>query len=185
KPHVQKFIELTKPKNEKYIEGDWYHTLLVNTSELRNSHKVTSFYIDLSGLSYEGVEYLMEFMKDFKSGFRLSTMLTGGRVNEIGRNETAYVHRGSLYMLYIVVNLNKDNYETRLKNLEKFSRIFQKNYTTYESYQNIIDKELDNWQCRYYGENFGKLVEIKQKYDPINLFNWKQSIPTNTEILCY
>ncbi|CAG8767570.1 10141_t:CDS:1, partial [Dentiscutata heterogama] len=42
--------------------------------------------------------------------------------------------------------------------------------------------ELDNWQCRYYAENFGKLVKIKQKYDPNNLFNWNQSIPTNTEI---
>ncbi|KAF0376687.1 cannabidiolic acid synthase-like 1 [Gigaspora margarita] len=45
-------------------------------------------------------------------------------------------------------------------------------------------KQLDNWQCRYYAENFERLVEIKQKYDPYNLFRWNQSIPTTTNISC-
>ncbi|CAG8814390.1 23508_t:CDS:1, partial [Gigaspora rosea] len=108
-------------------------------------------------LSYEGVEYLMGFMKNFTNNFLIRTMLVTGRANEIGRNETAYVHRGLLYLLLIEITLDEVNYETCLKDLEIFSRTFQENYTSYESYQNHIDKELDYWQCRYYGENFGKL----------------------------
>ncbi|CAG8797394.1 20232_t:CDS:2, partial [Gigaspora margarita] len=185
KPHVQKLIELTNPKNESYVEGDWYNTFTINDVGSRNSYKDKTFYIDSSGLSYEGVEYLMGFMKNFTSNFLVVTMLITGRVNEIGRNETAFVHRGLLYMMQILIYLDEVNDETRLKDLEIFSRAFQENYTSYESYQNHIDKDLNNWQCRYYGENFGKLVEIKQKYDPSNLFNWNQSIPTNTEISCY
>ncbi|CAG8616959.1 6303_t:CDS:2 [Cetraspora pellucida] len=185
KPHIQKLIDLAKPKNELYVEGDWYNRLVVNTVGNRGHYKDKSFYIGSSGLSYEGVEYLMEFMKNLKRNFLIRTMLAGGRVDEIGRNETAFVHRGLLYMLLIEVTLDEDNYEIRLKDLEIFSRVFQKNYTSFESYQNHIDKELDNWQCRYYAENFRKLVEIKQKYDPNNLFNWSQSIPTSNEILCY
>ncbi|RIB09558.1 hypothetical protein C2G38_2267618 [Gigaspora rosea] len=184
KPHVQKLIELTNPKNESYVEGDWYNRLIVNDVGKRNIYKDKTFYIDSSGLSYEGVEYLMGFMKNFTNNFLIRTMLVTGRANEIGRNETAYVHRGLLYLLLIEITLDEVNYETCLKDLEIFSRTFQENYTSYESYQNHIDKELDYWQCRYYGENFGKLVKIKQKYDPNNLFNWNQSIPTYTEISC-
>lgn len=37
-------------------------------------------------------------------------------------------------------------------------------------------KELDNYEKEYYGENVSKLKEIKKKYDPINLFNFEQSL---------
>jgi FAD/FMN-containing dehydrogenase len=37
---------------------------------------------------------------------------------------------------------------------------------------------LQNWQELYYAENFDRLVEIKTKYDPNDLFNNPQSIPT-------
>ncbi|CAG8819475.1 3795_t:CDS:1, partial [Gigaspora rosea] len=44
-------------------------------------------------LSYEGVEYLMRFMKNFSSNFLIVIKLVTERVNEIGRNEMAFVHR--------------------------------------------------------------------------------------------
>ena len=31
----------------------------------------------------------------------------------------------------------------------------------------------------YYGDNSNKLIEIKKKYDPNNIFKYKQSIPVN------
>ncbi|CAG8477445.1 46_t:CDS:2 [Cetraspora pellucida] len=186
KPHIQELIKLTKPRNESYVEGEWYNTFLENTTGTRNYYKVKSFYINSPGLSYEGVEYLMKFIKNFKCAFLVETLLIGGgRVNEIGQNETAFVHRSFMYVQTIEAVLDENNYEICLKDLDNFSLVFQNNYTSSESYQNVIDRELDNWQCRYYGDDFGKLVKIKQKYDPNNLFNWNQSIPTNTEISCY
>ena len=56
---------------------------------------------------------------------------------------------------------------------------FQSDFTSYFSYQNYIDRDLDDWETRYYGENFKKFVEIKAKYDPNNLFKFPQSIPVN------
>ncbi|CAG8730305.1 10824_t:CDS:1 [Racocetra persica] len=186
KPHIQEFVELTKPKNKSYVERDWYHAN-INTVWKKWTHfKITSFYIDSTGLSYEGVEYLMEFMRNFKCVFNVRTMLIGGgKANEIERNEMAFVYRNFMYFLGIGLFLDEDNYETCIEDLKSFSRVFQKNYTSFESYQNYIERALENWQCRYYGEYFEKLVEIKQKYDPNNLFNWNQSIPTTTEISCY
>lgn len=41
----------------------------------------------------------------------------------------------------------------------------------------MIDYELDDFMNSYYGDNKDMLVDIKKKYDPNNIFNWKQSIP--------
>lgn len=37
---------------------------------------------------------------------------------------------------------------------------------------------IENWGEQYYAENFERLVDVKTKYDPKNLFNNPQSIPT-------
>jgi hypothetical protein len=34
-----------------------------------------------------------------------------------------------------------------------------------------------NWQSAYYGANLNRLVSIKNKYDPGDLFSFAQSIP--------
>ncbi|CAG8767545.1 5540_t:CDS:2, partial [Racocetra persica] len=101
KPHIQKFMKLTKPKKESYVEWDWYHANIVDTAwKMFNHYKTTVFFIDSPGLSYEDIEYLMEFMRNFKYVFFVRTMLIGGRkVNEIERNEMAFVHRNSIYMM--------------------------------------------------------------------------------------
>jgi len=38
------------------------------------------------------------------------------------------------------------------------------------TYVNESDYFLDNWQAAYWGENYGKLLEIKNQYDPQGLF---------------
>jgi hypothetical protein len=45
------------------------------------------------------------------------------------------------------------------------------------AYQNFTDRTQTVWQHAYYGDNFPRLVEIKRKWDPDNLFRHSQSIP--------
>ena len=49
------------------------------------------------------------------------------------------------------------------------------------SYCNFKDPELTKkeYPVVYWGNNFKRLVEIKAKYDPNNVFNYAQSIPLN------
>jgi FAD/FMN-containing dehydrogenase len=50
-------------------------------------------------------------------------------------------------------------------------------FTSDQSYQNFIDGAETNYLRAYYGANLERLVEIKRKYDPNNLFRFPQSIP--------
>ncbi|CAG8746899.1 2381_t:CDS:2, partial [Cetraspora pellucida] len=174
--HMQEFIKLSKPNNVTYSENDLYNSLTKGTegSKIKDSYKVKSYFIDSKGLSDEGIKSLMSFIKNFECEiYSVMLLIGGGKVNEIKRKETAFVHRGFLYHMEVKVTAPT---EMCLQKLDSFSQQFQRNYTHYESYQNLADRQLNNWQHRYFGENFKKLVTIKRKYDPHNLFHWNQMI---------
>ena len=46
-------------------------------------------------------------------------------------------------------------------------------------YVNAPDLAIKNFLERYYGSNLPRLVEVKKKYDPDNVFHFAQSIPTS------
>ncbi|CAG8563623.1 14071_t:CDS:1, partial [Dentiscutata heterogama] len=171
--HMQEFVKLSKPKSVTYGENDLY-SILVGGGDTPppGFMKAKTFFFDSRGLSYEGIKYLMRFVKKIsKCKLQSETLLiSGGRVNEIRRNDTAYVHRGFLYHTGMFLHdYEYKNFDMCYQEMEKFSQYFQPHYANYENYQNLIDRQLNNWQCRYYGENFERLVEIKRKYDPYNI----------------
>jgi FAD/FMN-containing dehydrogenase len=44
-------------------------------------------------------------------------------------------------------------------------------------FQNFADPDLEHWAAAYYGSNYDRLVRVKARYDPSNLFQFKQSLP--------
>ncbi|CAG8486577.1 15920_t:CDS:2 [Acaulospora colombiana] len=189
---LEEFVNTTNPIKTVFIEGGWWDTVIEyigdgnETTVLKpyfypEPFKQKSFFVNSPGLSSEGLTFLQNYINSSKcKTVVLIELYGGGRVNEISPDESSFFHRDSLYLIQLETKLKgvgHDTWEECLEAVRKFGIEFQENYTSYHSYQNYIDGELSDWGTRYYGYHFSKLIEIKAKYDPINRFNWAQSIP--------
>jgi FAD/FMN-containing dehydrogenase len=104
----------------------------------------------------------------------------GGVVNSVGRTQTAYVHRDMLTLLRPTpvwpddapASVGAGLIEWTSEMVDIIAPV-----TAAESYQNFPNRLIRDWPREYYAENFPRLVRVKSRYDPANLFRNQQSIP--------
>lgn len=107
----------------------------------------------------------------------------GGVVNSFSRTETAYVHRDMLTLLRPTTVWPNDAGPEVAQGLNEWSAEVIKAiapHTPDESYQNFPNRDIANWQQQYYAENYERLVDVKTRFDPGNLFTNPQGIPPRT-----
>ena len=104
----------------------------------------------------------------------VSFELCGGAMNEVGRSDTAFVHRDQEFLMAILANSSQEKAGNRAWARRLYSEITP--FLSGEHYQNYPDVDLDDWQHGYYGENYDRLLEIKSQYDPDDVFRFAQSI---------
>ncbi|GBC06835.1 hypothetical protein RclHR1_07080002 [Rhizophagus clarus] len=163
---------------------------VVNPKHNPNFFKIKSFVVKQDkGLTQEAIQYLVNYL-DKMNGTRCNSYasfdLYGGTVNVYNDvNPTSFIHRNALYTIQVEAGWKWEDNEEHGKNctdaVNKFGREFQSKYTSYFSHQGFIDRDLDDWETRYYGDIFEDLKKIKSKYDPNNLFNFPQSIPPSNK----
>ena len=117
----------------------------------------------------------------------LSAMLLeqfGGAVSRVPRDATAFDQRDSDYNLVIVSRwadpADKDkNVAWARETSDKVTA-----FTNGRVYVNYIGagESPDRVRAAFGADKYNKLVEIKRKYDPTNLFRMNQNIPPNTMI---
>ena len=103
----------------------------------------------------------------------------GGAINRVASGATAFVHRDALACIQATYSWSSFTSPSVIAAGAQWLRWLGTNVfdATTGAYQNYIDPTLTNWQSAYYGANLNRLVSIKNKYDPGDLFSFAQSIP--------
>lgn len=104
----------------------------------------------------------------------------GGVVNQVATDETAYSHRNSNTIFNPNAFWRLEATPAEQLQLQRWLRgnyDLLKRQTQPESYQNFPDAIITDWPTAYYGPNLNKLIQVKRKYDPQNVFHHSQSIP--------
>ncbi len=100
----------------------------------------------------------------------------GGAINRVHPGETAFVHRNAAFSIQYAAIWSGDG----SRDLSWISDLYAAMRPSVSgfAYQNYIDPHLRNWMHAYYGSNLRRLVAVKRKYDPHDVFRFAQSVPT-------
>lgn len=105
--------------------------------------------------------------------------LTGGAIEDVAADATAYVHRNCRFVPEIKSIWDLDKPGNTRENVEWAYDFFERMSSAGNAtgaYVNYIDPLQHDWASKYYGDNYPRLVEIKKRIDPHNYFKFQQSI---------
>jgi hypothetical protein len=134
----------------------------------------------LTQLKNDGIDLIIDAFRRMPDWYLLVFDHGGGAYQRIAADATAFPHRDMLFMLGTIgIWPNKDGIDDNLakmranwRELEPLTRGF---YTNFVDPDTTMTGYRDN-----YGANFERLVTLKAKYDPMNLFRLNANVPPKT-----
>jgi FAD/FMN-containing dehydrogenase len=148
------------------------------------AYEVKSAYLDRP-LNGAGTDALLRAVERWPGshnpdGAGAAMFASGGAINRVPADATAFVHRNSFAVLATETEWTpKDSRRTIDRGLAWIERLADelRPHTNGSAYQNFIDRSQPHWKSAYYGRNFKRLTEVKRRSDPSNVFRFPQSIP--------
>ncbi len=128
-------------------------------------------------LSDEAIDTIIEYAGNIPSPqCEIFIALVGGEANRVAADATAYAHRDVNFVLNVHGRWTEADEDEKCIS---WSRDFFNAATPYAMggvYVNFMTEEEIDRIGSAYGPNYDRLVQIKQKYDPGNLFKMNQNI---------
>ncbi|MEP6262693.1 MAG: FAD-binding oxidoreductase [Gillisia sp.] len=161
-PDIQKSFDAGMPKGLRWFTKAHY------LPELNNSviSTILDFTASLSGA------YTLAYLEP-----------ASGAITRIPSTATAFPHRKKSYSFHIFPGWqNEEDDEKNIEWAKDFYRAI-KNESNGGVYVNLMSHDEKDRIRNAYGENFERLVEVKKKWDPNNLFRSNHNIKPATEDL--
>jgi FAD/FMN-containing dehydrogenase len=126
-------------------------------------------------------EAIADLVRTFDGGrapgrsLELDFMPWGGAYNRVRPDATAFVHRAERFQLKHAVVVDPD--ATRSEN-EAAERQVARSWGSVHPwgsgrvFQNFADPDLGTWAEAYHGSNLDRLIDVKARYDPVDVFRW-------------
>ncbi len=176
-------LSLGAPGHNEILTVDYWaaESVLLDTDGPFFFQERSRFVTDPLGEDFAGfaLDWMRRWPGTGESG-DLVLFQTGGRINEVAADATAFVHRDSRWLAVVAASWAENDDDARAERALAWQEGFYADLGRFArggAYQNFTDPALDNWAEDYYGANLPRLRRIKRAVDPDNVFRFPQSIP--------
>lgn len=172
------------PGSEAIFEMSYWdaQTYLTEAGSAAFYHERSGFLTEssLGSLALETAFHWLRRWPGAGAGSDLRFFQTGGQVNNVAPDATAFVHRRSHWLLVVGRAWTaNDSPETVARTQEWQDDFYEamRPFTDGRAYQNFADPALADWRKAYYGDNLARLACAKGRVDPHRVFRFPQAIP--------
>lgn len=136
-----------------------------------------SGFVDEAGLSDEAIDTLVDYAMTLTSPYTSIVIEhLGGAISRVDADTTAYAHRDAGYSFNIFTRwedaMEDDRHVTWTQDF--FAAMVP--FLADGVYVNFLSRESDDRVKTAFGENYERLVELKNRYDPENVFRMNQNV---------
>jgi FAD/FMN-containing dehydrogenase len=150
--------------------------------ELRGHRFIKSEFFERP-FSAEAIDALLEnFLKGRARGQtrELDFSPWGGGYKRMSAEATAFVHRDDRFWLKHAIEVDPSASTAEKDAAHDWvtrSWATVHPWGTGRVFPNFPDPDLEDWASAYFGTNLDRLLRVKARYDPGNLFRFRQSLP--------
>lgn len=101
----------------------------------------------------------------------------GGAVNRVAASATAYPHRETEFIMNVHTRWRDPGHDDRCVAWARELFNAAAPFATGGVYVNFLSRDEGDRVRAAYGHNYGRLMKLKAKYDPDNLFRMNQNVP--------
>lgn len=176
----KKYFDQFNPTIETYHGNYTGAAKLFAASYTQPFSKAKSKFI-FEPLSSAGINALIqsfEQLQQDKCNYYVFTEFLSVFGGKVSKGDSSYFARNAFAAMlqFIYWSYEKQTVAALNTNNQIYNNIAP--FTSQYSYANLIDYDLGpTYLNAYYGTNVGRLIQIKNKYDPQNIFTWRQGIP--------